>query len=115
MSEESHNIVTLSVKNLHKSFGPVEVLHGLDITLRGGEVHAILGENGAGKSTLVKILSGFEPLSSGELLLTKDSGEAELLTEWNNELAERRRSCSNSSGIQSRRAAHRGREYFSWQ
>ena len=89
MSEESHNIVTLSVKNLHKSFGPVEVLHGLDITLRGGEVHAILGENGAGKSTLVKILSGFEPLSSGELLLTKDSGEAELLTEWNNELAER--------------------------
>ncbi len=89
MSEEEHNIVTLSVKNLHKSFGPVEVLHGLDITLRGGEVHAILGENGAGKSTLVKILSGFEPLSSGELLLAKDGGEAELLTEWDNETAER--------------------------
>ena len=48
---------------LHKSFGPISVLNGIDLTIKAGEVHAILGENGSGKSTLVKLLSGFEHLS----------------------------------------------------
>ena len=57
----------LAVKNLKKSYGEIEVLHGIDFDLRGGEVHAILGENGAGKSTLVKCLSGFEARNDGHL------------------------------------------------
>jgi len=57
----------LAVKNLKKSYGEIEVLHGIDFDLRRGEVHAILGENGAGKSTLVKCLSGFEARNDGHL------------------------------------------------
>jgi len=89
MSDETNKPLTLSVKNLRKSFGPVEVLHGIDLTLRGGEVHAILGENGAGKSTLVKILTGFEPLSAGEIHITVGTGTAQKIDEWNNAIAER--------------------------
>lgn len=57
----------LAVQNLKKSYGEIEVLHGIDFDLRRGEVHAILGENGAGKSTLVKCLSGFEARNDGHL------------------------------------------------
>jgi ribose transport system ATP-binding protein len=88
MSDENTKSLIFSVKNLHKSFGPVEVLHGIDLTLRGGEVHAILGENGAGKSTLVKILSGFEALTEGELHISDGSGSSQRLTLWNNAIAE---------------------------
>ena len=41
-----------------KSYGPVEALKGVNINIRRGEVHAIVGENGAGKSTLIGIASG---------------------------------------------------------
>jgi ribose transport system ATP-binding protein len=49
----------LSLQNASKTFGPVRVLNGVDLTIRAGEIHALLGENGSGKSTLVKILAGF--------------------------------------------------------
>ncbi len=73
----------LSATSLHHAFGPVEVLHGVDIDFRAGEVHALVGENGAGKSTLMKCLSGYLQPARGTLRLNgadvhfKDSGEAE--------------------------------------
>ena len=59
----------VSFREVRKSFGPVEVLHGVDFDIAPGEVHALIGENGAGKSTLMKILGGYQPASSGELRL----------------------------------------------
>ncbi|MFS4438913.1 sugar ABC transporter ATP-binding protein [Paracoccaceae bacterium GXU_MW_L88] len=58
----------LSLQGVTKSFGPIEVLHGVDFALRPGEVHALIGENGAGKSTTMKILAGYLGQTDGEIL-----------------------------------------------
>ena len=57
----------LSLRNIRKSFGPTEVLHGIDLDVYPGEVVALLGENGAGKSTASNIISGAILPSSGEM------------------------------------------------
>jgi ribose transport system ATP-binding protein len=57
----------LRMTGLHKSYGPTAALHGVDLELLPGEVHAIIGENGAGKSTLMKVLSGAEEPDAGTM------------------------------------------------
>ena len=50
----------LEIKNLHAEIGGKEILSGLDLSLKIGEVHAIMGPNGSGKSTLAYVLAGHE-------------------------------------------------------
>ncbi|MEW6159396.1 MAG: sugar ABC transporter ATP-binding protein [Verrucomicrobiota bacterium] len=59
----------LSVKAISKSFPGVKALSHVDLTVRRGEVHALMGENGAGKSTLIKVLTGVYTRDAGEILL----------------------------------------------
>ena len=61
--------VAIEFREAVKEFGPVRVLHGVSLALQPGRVYGLLGENGAGKSTLMKILAGYENLTSGELLV----------------------------------------------
>ena len=57
----------LSARGLSKHFGGAQALAGVDLEVRAGEVHGLLGENGSGKSTLIKILAGFHAPDAGEL------------------------------------------------
>ncbi|HJZ72767.1 MAG TPA: sugar ABC transporter ATP-binding protein [Vicinamibacterales bacterium] len=59
----------LEMRGIRKSFPGVVALDGVDLTLRAGEVHMLLGENGAGKSTLMKILSGACRRDAGDVLI----------------------------------------------
>ena len=58
----------LEIRKLNKSFGPVHVLHDVDLAVHPGQVTALVGDNGAGKSTLVKCIAGIHPSDSGEIL-----------------------------------------------
>ena len=72
----SESKILVEVKDLHKSFGPLKVMDGLDFTLSQGENVAILGQSGTGKSVLLKVIIG---------LLDPDEGEVAL---WGRPIAE---------------------------
>ncbi|MGA2793213.1 MAG: sugar ABC transporter ATP-binding protein [Roseiarcus sp.] len=59
----------LELRGLTKSFAGVRVLSSVDLAIRAGEVHALIGQNGSGKSTLIKILSGYHAPDSGQVLM----------------------------------------------
>ena len=75
----------VTMQGIGKAFGPVHVLEGVDFSIAGGEIHALMGENGAGKSTLMKILSGAYTADAGSILIDgkpvviRSSTEAEAL------------------------------------
>jgi ABC-2 type transport system ATP-binding protein len=62
-----HDGNAISVRNLCKSYGPVEAVRGIDLDVRAGEVFGLLGPNGAGKTTTVEILEGLRPRSAGDV------------------------------------------------
>lgn len=59
----------LKLSKISKSFGPTIALEGVDLELREGEVHALIGENGAGKSTLMNVIAGSLPADQGTMEL----------------------------------------------
>ena len=69
LDESTGGPPTLAIRGVSKAFGPTWALREVDLDLRAGEVHALVGENGAGKSTLMKVLSGAIRPDHGELRL----------------------------------------------
>src|SRR5215510_3395228 len=59
--------VLLQMNGIVKTFPGVRALDGVDLTVRAGEVHCLLGQNGAGKSTLIKVLAGAHQPDGGEI------------------------------------------------
>ena len=59
----------IEVENVHKSFGDLEVLKGINLTVQKGEVVSVIGGSGSGKSTLLTCINGLEPINSGRILI----------------------------------------------
>ena len=57
------------LKEITKSFGQNRVLRGVNLHIRPGEIHALMGENGAGKSTMMNILTGLLKADSGTIIV----------------------------------------------
>jgi ABC-type sugar transport system ATPase subunit len=57
----------IKLNNISKSFGPVDVLHGVDIDIKDGEFVVFVGPSGCGKSTLLRLIAGLEDITSGDL------------------------------------------------
>ena len=69
------NSIMIEIKNLHVSAGEKEILHGINLTVKDGETHAIMGPNGSGKSTLGLVIAGHEAyeVTEGDILLDGES------------------------------------------
>jgi len=59
----------VNIKNVKKSYGSVEVLHGIDVDIKDGEFIVIVGASGCGKSTLLRMVAGLEVITSGEIFI----------------------------------------------
>ncbi len=83
-------MATLVLEDVRKSFGDVEVLHGIDLSLADGEMVVIVGASGCGKSTLLRIVAGLETASSGALKIDgrdvthKDASERDIAMVFQN-------------------------------
>ena len=66
-SMQSKAEIMLQARGIKKSFGDLEVLKGIDLTVKGGEVLAIIGPSGSGKSTLLRCLNKLETIDSGSI------------------------------------------------
>ncbi len=59
----------LELRKVHKSFGTVKVIHGVDLQIKDGEFVVFVGPSGCGKSTLLRMIAGLEPITGGEVLI----------------------------------------------
>ncbi|MEP3687981.1 MAG: amino acid ABC transporter ATP-binding protein [Sulfitobacter dubius] len=59
----------IEIENVHKSFGALQVLKGIDLTVQKGEVVSVIGGSGSGKSTLLTCINGLEPIDNGRIVV----------------------------------------------
>src|SRR4051812_42496700 len=62
-------MAAVTVKNIRKNYGDMEVIHGLDLEIADGTFVVLLGPSGCGKSTLLRMIAGLEPITSGEIAI----------------------------------------------
>lgn len=65
----------LSVKDVSKRFGHYQTLNHLSLTVRRGDIYALIGENGAGKTTLMRLICGLSPMQQGEIMLLGENAK----------------------------------------
>ena len=63
---------SVALRNIRKSYGSVEVLHGIDLDIKDGEFTVLVGPSGCGKSTLLRSIAGLETISDGDIMLDGD-------------------------------------------
>ena len=62
-------MASVSVRNVRKAYGELEVVHGIDLAIADGGFVVLLGPSGCGKSTLLRMIAGLEPITSGEIAI----------------------------------------------
>lgn len=65
-------MATLELKNIKKSYGKVDVIHGVDLTIDDGDFCVFVGPSGCGKSTLLRMIAGLEPITEGDVMIDGD-------------------------------------------
>ncbi|MGH9807137.1 MAG: ABC transporter ATP-binding protein [Terriglobia bacterium] len=60
-------MASVAIRDVHKSFGPTAVLHGVDVSIQDGEFVVLVGPSGCGKSTLLRMIAGLENITGGEI------------------------------------------------
>jgi octopine/nopaline transport system ATP-binding protein len=88
MSQQSAAAIT--VRGLRKSFGPVEVLKGIDLTAREGEVISILGSSGSGKSTMLRCINMLETPDAGDITVAEETIRLKPAAHGKNRIADRK-------------------------
>ena len=66
-------MATLTLQNLKKSYGDLQVIHGIDVDIANGEFIVIVGPSGCGKSSLLRMIAGLEEVSSGDIKINNRS------------------------------------------
>ena len=87
--------VMLRMHDIHKSFGDLAVLKGIDVEVRRGEVLAIIGPSGSGKSTLLRCINKLETIDSGSIEIEASSWPTRMRTAWQSTPTSRRRGRSS--------------------
>ena len=62
-------MATLELKKLRKSYGKLEVIHGVNLEVEDGEFCVLVGPSGCGKSTLLRMIAGLEPITNGDIII----------------------------------------------
>ena len=62
-------MASVEIRNIYKSFGPVEVIHGIDVEIADKELVVLVGPSGCGKSTLLRMIAGLEDITAGEIAI----------------------------------------------
>ena len=65
----------LELKNVKKNFGSTEIIRGVNLKIKKGEIHSLIGPNGAGKSTLYNLISGVYNVTSGNIVFNNKNIE----------------------------------------
>ncbi len=98
----------ISVEGLHKAYGAVEAVRGIDLEIKAGEVFGLLGPNGAGKTTTIEILEGLRPRTGGKVSVLGFDPAIQM-----NEVKDRIGVCLQATNLPDRMKVHEALELFS--